>query len=69
MPAPIINANWRGSSGNVWTVPFGGGVGRVFPLGNQPVNVAAQFWENGLHDIAVLRLDHGTFGYADVAGG
>ena len=26
--APIITANWRASSGNVWTVPFGGGVKR-----------------------------------------
>ena len=24
---PIITANWRASSGNVWTVPVGGGWG------------------------------------------
>jgi hypothetical protein len=49
--APIINANWEGSSGNVWTVPFGGGAGRVFPLGMQPVNVAAQFYGNAVHPV------------------
>jgi hypothetical protein len=49
--APIINANWKASSGNVWTVPFGGGVGRIFPLGMQPVNVAAQFYGNAVHPV------------------
>ena len=37
------------SSANVWTVPVGGGVGRVFRLGFQPVNVAAQFYGNAAH--------------------
>jgi hypothetical protein len=23
---PILTADWRASSGNTWTVPFGGGV-------------------------------------------
>jgi hypothetical protein len=44
--APIIAANWRGSSGNVWTVPFGGGPGRIMRLGFQPVNISAQFYGN-----------------------
>jgi hypothetical protein len=44
--APILTANWRGTSGNVWTVPFGGGPGRIMKLGNQPVNIAAQFYAN-----------------------
>lgn len=47
--APIILANWKGSSGNVWTVPFGGGVGRVTRLGFQPVNVSAQFYGNAAY--------------------
>ena len=47
--APIITANWRASSGNVWTVPFGGGVGRVMRMGFQPVNVAAQFYGNAAY--------------------
>ena len=32
--APIITANWKASSGNVWTVPVGGGVGRVMKRGS-----------------------------------
>ena len=39
--SPIITANWKASNGNVWVVPVGGGVGRVFRLGFQPVNVTA----------------------------
>jgi hypothetical protein len=31
--SPIITANWKASSGNVWVVPFGGGVGRIMKLG------------------------------------
>ena len=46
---PIITANWNASSGNVWTVPFGGGVGRIMKLGAQPVNIAAQFYGNATY--------------------
>jgi hypothetical protein len=44
--SPIITANWQASSGNVWTVPVGGGVGRVIKLGFQPVNISAAFYGN-----------------------
>jgi len=47
--APIITANWRGGDSNVWTVPFGGGVGRIMKLGFQPVNISAQFYGNAVH--------------------
>jgi hypothetical protein len=47
--APIITANWRASSGSVWTVPFGGGPGRVMRLGLQPVNISAQFYGNAAY--------------------
>jgi hypothetical protein len=47
--APILAANWRGSNGDVWTVPFGGGPGRVMRLGFQPVNISAQFYGNAVH--------------------
>jgi hypothetical protein len=36
--APIINANWEADSDNTWTVPFGGGLGKIFKIGKQPVN-------------------------------
>jgi len=46
---PIITANWKASAGNVWTVPFGGGVGRIMKLGFQPVNLTAQLYGNAVH--------------------
>src|SRR5260370_22824644 len=42
--APIITANWNASKGNVWTVPFCGGFGRMQKLGNQPVNLKVGFF-------------------------
>jgi hypothetical protein len=46
---PILTADWRASSGNMWTVPFGGGVGRIMKLGFQPVNITGQFYGNALY--------------------
>ncbi len=37
--SPTITANWNGD-GEKWTVPIGGGVGRVFNIGSQPVNMS-----------------------------
>lgn len=36
--APIITANWKAGSGDQWTVPLGGGIGKIFHLGKLPVN-------------------------------
>ena len=36
--APIITANWKADSGERWTVPLGGGIGKIFHLGQLPVN-------------------------------
>jgi hypothetical protein len=47
--SPILTANWNATSGNVWTVPFGGGVGRIMKLGFQPVNITAQFYGNAVY--------------------
>ena len=44
--APIITANWEAPSGQEWTVPFGGGFGRVFRIGKRPVNASAQAFYN-----------------------
>jgi hypothetical protein len=46
---PIITANWKATSGNVWTVPFGGGIGRIMKLGPQPVNLSLQFYGNAAY--------------------
>ncbi|HEX8797978.1 MAG TPA: hypothetical protein VF772_05165 [Terriglobales bacterium] len=49
--APIITANWRASSGNVWTAPVGGGgcVGKIMKLGCQPINWQAEFYGNAAY--------------------
>ncbi len=44
--APIIIADWEARSNERWTVPVGGGFGRVFNLGSQPVNASAQGYYN-----------------------
>lgn len=37
--APIITANWEADGNDDrWTVPFGGGAGKIFKIGKQPVN-------------------------------
>ena len=46
---PIITANWKARNGDVWTVPVGGGIGRITKFGNQPVNLQAQFFGNAIY--------------------
>jgi hypothetical protein len=41
--SPVITANWKADkAGDVWTVPVGGGVGKVLHVGNQPMNLQLQ---------------------------
>jgi len=41
--SPVITANWEADdSDNRWTVPFGGGVGRLVRLGKLPVDFKVQ---------------------------
>ena len=42
----IITANWEASSGNTWTVPLGGGAGRVFKIGKQAINSRLEAYYN-----------------------
>lgn len=44
--SPLITADWEASSGNKWTVPLGGGAGRIFRIGTQPVNASFQYFYN-----------------------
>ena len=44
--SPIITADWNAPSEKRWTVPIGGGVGRVFKVGGQAFNVQAQAFDN-----------------------
>jgi len=45
--APIMTANWN-ATGEKWIVPFGGGIGKVFKLGKQPININAQGYYNAV---------------------
>ena len=44
--SPIITANWEADSDNTWTVPVGGGFGRLFTMGKLPVNMQVQGFYN-----------------------
>jgi hypothetical protein len=42
----IILANWQADSSNRWTVPLGGGVGKLLKIGNQAINVRTEAYYN-----------------------
>jgi hypothetical protein len=45
--APIMTADWKADKGgDVWTVPLGGGVGKLFRVGKLPVNAQLQAFGN-----------------------
>ena len=44
--SPIITANWEATSGNKWVIPFGGGAGKLFKIGKQPINTQLQAFYN-----------------------
>jgi hypothetical protein len=44
--APIITADWTSDSDQRWTVPAGGGVGKIFRVGSQPMNAHFQAFYN-----------------------
>lgn len=42
----IITANWEADSGNKWTVPLGGGFGKIFAIGEQKMNTRLEAYYN-----------------------
>ncbi|MFC1681572.1 neuromedin U [Pseudomonadota bacterium] len=42
----LIVANWEADSDNRWTLPLGGGIGRVFKIGNQGINSRLEAYYN-----------------------
>jgi hypothetical protein len=42
----VMTANWEADSKNRWTIPVGGGVGRVFKIGNQAINSRLEYYYN-----------------------
>jgi len=44
--SPINTANWEADNGNTWTIPIGGGGGKLIRLGPLPVNIQTQAFYN-----------------------
>ena len=47
--SPINTANWEADSDDRWIVPLGGGFGKVFRLGQLPINASTQGFYNVEH--------------------
>jgi hypothetical protein len=43
--SPVITANWSAASSQRWTVPIGGGGGKIFKIGGQPINASFQAFD------------------------
>jgi hypothetical protein len=55
--SPIITSDWTAHEGRGWTVPIGGGFGRIFRLGSQPFNASFQaFWNVTRPEVVGDRL-------------
>jgi hypothetical protein len=44
--SPVITANWENQKIHTWTIPYGGGVGRVFKIGKQAVDMKGAAYIN-----------------------
>jgi hypothetical protein len=42
----VITANWEADSSNQWTVPLGGGFGKMFEIGSQKMNTKLEAYYN-----------------------
>jgi hypothetical protein len=52
--SPIMTVNWKAKGSDMWTVPVGGGVGKIFRLGKLPLNAQLAAYYN------VVRPDDGA---------
>jgi hypothetical protein len=46
MSQPIATVNWKAQGGQQWTVPIGGGIGKIFHFGKLPVNMQLTAYYN-----------------------
>jgi opacity protein-like surface antigen len=46
--SPLMTADWLAAPGHQWTVPIGGGLGRVFRLGDQPLSAYVSAYYNAI---------------------
>lgn len=44
--APILTANWKADGGEKWTIPVGGGIGKIQRFGKLPLNLQLQAFYN-----------------------
>ncbi len=44
--APILTANWQAEENDVWTIPAGAGVGKIFKLGKLPLSGSLSMYRN-----------------------
>ena len=44
--SPIVTANWKAPDNDRWTVPLGGGFGKIFKIGKQAMNGQVQAFYN-----------------------
>jgi hypothetical protein len=58
---PLITADWTVDEDHRWTVPVGGGFGRVFPVGNMVLDIHAQAFYNGLTEPAAGSTNVGEW--------
>jgi len=66
---PIITANWNATDGNKWTVPVGGGFGKIFRIGSQAFNGSFQAFYNVEHpEISIGEPPIGGLPIEDASG-
>jgi hypothetical protein len=51
--SPSISVNWEAPENNKWIVPFGGGMGKIFAIGNQKLNGQVSAYWNAVKPEAV----------------
>ena len=61
MSSLVMTADWTVDSHNRWTIPLGGGFGRVFKIGKQPINARIQGFYNGVTAPAAGITNVGTW--------
>jgi hypothetical protein len=47
--SPIMTANWSAPSSQRWSIPVGGGVGKIFKIAGQPMNASLQAFDYVAH--------------------
>ena len=56
----VITVDWKINSGDKVTLPLGGGFGRIFKIGNQPMNARVEAYYNAVRPDAAPRWTIGA---------